>query len=639
MKKILLSTLLALTCCVFAQAQFYTEDFEAGLPADWMIEGGFTITDADAIASQYFTPGAHTQFVGTNDDALGNGGDASGRVTTGEIDLTMATDAIFLFFESYFVNGDYQGADETAKIYASTDAGATWDEIYNLEISGDWQEIGVDIGQFAGQTVWLQFEYADGGGWNWGWCIDDIRIEEPPARDASFEYINQEAFFTGGLVGAEIIPGGVIRNNGGETITSVDLNWSDGTNTVTETISGLNIGFGEIAPIESTTPFSIVDGTTSISLSISNVNGLGDDGNPANDDGGSFNVTSVTPQHNKGVLVEEATGTWCPWCPRGEVFLQGMINRYPGYFVGVAVHNQDPMVLAEYDDGLTSLPGFTGFPSVAFNRAQILDPSAIEAPFLDAMDIAPPAELEVGAAIDGANIDISVTAEFLDDVNEAHTFQVIISENGLTGTGNQWNQANNYAGGGVGPMGGYEFLPSSVPASMMVYDHVGRALLSGDFDGVDGSLPDVAEAGDVVGYVFPTYEIPAGFNMDNLYIIGTLLNADGEVVNVMEVSIDEAVANGIFVNSADEEFNHEMLTVYPNPFSGVTNVQLVLENTEEVSMFVYNSVGQLVAQRDYGQLSGAQILPFDGSQLSEGMYQFHIKVGDELATERVFLNK
>lgn len=631
--------LVAVMCCTYAQAQFFTEDFESGVPAGWEADGGWQLGDADALTSQYFIPTSNaTQFMGTNDDALGNGGDASGRITTAEIDLSMATGSLFLFFDSYFVNGDYQGADETAKIYASTDGGMNWNEIYNLEISGDWQEIGVDIAQFAGQTVWFQFEYADGGGWNWGWCIDNIRIEEPPARDASFEYVNQEGFLSGGLVGSQFYPGGVIKSNGGDVITSVDLTWSDGTNTNTETITGLDLSFGEIAPVESSTLYTVVDGNSTISLTISNVNGLGDDGNTDND-AGSFEVTSVTPQYNKGVLVEEATGTWCPWCPRGDVFLNIMDKRYPGYFVGVAVHNEDPMVVTEYDDGVTSFPGFTGFPSVVFNREGILDPSAIEGPFLQELALAPPAEIEVGAAMDGSNIDISVTAEFLQDVNEEYTFQAIIIEDGVTGTGAAWNQANSYAGGGPGPMGGYEFLPSSVPASIMVYNHVGRALLSGEYAGAAGSLPASAVAGDVHGYVFPTYTIPSDFNMDNVHIVGVLLNASGEVENVMEVSIDEAVANGIYVNSADEVFNHEMMTVYPNPFSGVTNVQLVLENTEEVSMMVYNSIGQLVAQRNYGQLSGAQILPFDGTELNEGMYQLHVKVGDVLATERVYLTK
>ncbi|MEM6967688.1 MAG: hypothetical protein AAF573_23200, partial [Bacteroidota bacterium] len=50
-------------CCAFSMsAQYFTEDFEGGLPTDWTLEGAMQLTDAAGIASQYFNPGAHTQF-------------------------------------------------------------------------------------------------------------------------------------------------------------------------------------------------------------------------------------------------------------------------------------------------------------------------------------------------------------------------------------------------------------------------------------------------------------------------------------------------------------------------------------------------------------------------------------------------
>lgn len=71
------------------------------------------------------------------------------------------------------------------------------------------------------------------------------------------------------------------------------------------------------------------------------------------------------------MLAEEATGTWCTWCPRGAVFMAKMKEDYPDDFIGIAVHNQDPMTLTSYNTGLTNLPGFSGFPSVVVRR-QIL---------------------------------------------------------------------------------------------------------------------------------------------------------------------------------------------------------------------------------------------------------------------------
>ena len=52
------------------------------------------------------------------------------------------------------------------------------------------------------------------------------------------------------------------------------------------------------------------------------------------------------------VVGEEATGTWCGWCPRGAVALNWMDHDYEGYWQGIAVHNGDPMSDADYDNGL-----------------------------------------------------------------------------------------------------------------------------------------------------------------------------------------------------------------------------------------------------------------------------------------------
>ncbi|MCB0517497.1 MAG: Omp28-related outer membrane protein [Lewinellaceae bacterium] len=644
MKNFLLLLLPALFLCFTAEAQtvYFSEDFESGFPADWTKDGEWELTDAAGASSQYFAPAAHTMFMAFNDDAIVNGTGQKGRVETGPIDLAGASGTLVLYFESFFVNGDFQGLDETAKVYASTDDGATWEEIFNLESSGPWQEIGTVLPDYAGQTIRLAFEYDDGNQWNYGWCFDDVRISSPSVtRDGKFSYLNEEEFFAGGLVGVEVYPGGAIINNGVETIESVDLTWSDGNSTNTETITGLNIGFGETGLIESTIPFVIVDGSTDITVSISNVNGMGDDEDVSNDEGGTFTVSSVNPHPDKGVLVEEATGTWCQWCPRGAVFLEGMTHRYPGHFVGIAVHNQDPMVLAAYNTGITGFPDFPGFPSVVFNRVEILDPSEIEEPFLQEVTLAPPARLGVGAEFDDATrkLTVSVDAEFLESVGAGYKLNAILIEDGVTGTASTYDQINAYSGGGNGPMGGYELLPGAVPASMMVYDHVGRALLGG-FNGATGSLPDAAEEDDHFGFTFTTYTIPATYNLDNIHIIGVLMDDQGYVVNVKSVTLDEAIENGLFVETASNEvFSHEAVSVSPNPFSDVTNINVNLANTANVTVQVYDAVGKLVVEKDYGQLSGANVLPFNATTLNNGMYFIHVRMDDVLATQRVMLTR
>jgi hypothetical protein len=637
MKKYLLFLMVFSSLVASAQTVYYTQDFESGFPADWMMTGQWEIGTNTTISSQYFAPAAHTTFMGINDDALGNGVVGKGRVTTGPIDLTAATGNLVLYFDSYFINGDYQGANETSKISVSTDAGATWTEIYNLEISGAWQEVGVLLGDaYSGQTIQLAFDYDDGNGWNYGWCFDNVKLSSPSVvRDAAVEYLNEESFVSGALPGAVVYPGLGIKNNGVETITSLDLVWTDGTNTNTETITGLDIAFGATALFKSTTPYIMGNSNANITVSVKNINGMGAD-EAVDNDGDSFSLTVVTPNADKAVVVEEATGTWCQWCPRGAVFLDLMTRRFGEHFVGIAVHNNDPMVLAAYDTGL----GITSFPSVKLNRVSTLDPSEIEGPFLADVVNAPPAKLSVGATYDDATrlLQVSVGADFAQDLGAGYKLNAVIIEDDVTGTGTSYNQINAYSGGGPGPMGGYEVLPSSVPAAQMVYDHVGRALLGG-FGGAAGSLPDAITAGKVVGYFFPDYTIPGSYDADNIHIVAMLINPTGQIVNAKSVSIADAVANGPFVSSTKETINNDLINISPNPFSSTANVSLTLEASSEVSMRVFDAVGKLVQEKNFGQVSGTQTLKVDGKELENGMYFIQVRVNDTIATKRVVLEK
>ena len=553
-------------------------------------------------------------------------------MTTGVIDLTAVTGDVVISMESYFINGDYD-ADETAKIFASLDMGVTWEEVSDVPAS-TWGRVGV-LFPYSGQEVMIAFEYDDGDGWNYGWCIDDILIEDAPGREAAWAYWNEESYFSGGFVGGKGTIGGVITNNGTEPITSVDLTYSDGTNSTTETITGLNVAYNTSAPIQASSEFTLAAGTTTFSVSIGNVNGMGDDEDTSNDAGDDISITTVTPNPDRGVLVEEATGTWCPWCTRGTVFVEGLTKRYPERFVGVAVHNGDPMTVDEYDTGIGALIG--GYPSSVVERGTDTDPSALEAPFAAAVQQAPPARLGVGAVNDGGQLTVSIDAEFLQDVPAGYKLAAILIENGVTGTGSGFNQANAYGGGANGPMGGFELVGGTIAAADITYNHVGRALIGG-WNGDANSITSAMTTGDHVGYDFPAYTVGADINLDNSYIIGVILNASNKPVNAIEIPYAEAIDNGLFVGTKDV-FNHNAVSVYPNPFAETATINVSLESSAAVTVEVMNSVGQIVSRVDYGTLTGNQNLTLDGTKLNSGVYFVHVRINDVLATKRVTIAK
>ena len=65
----------------------------------------------------------------------------------------------------------------------------------------------------------------------------------------------------------------------------------------------------------------------------------------------------------KNVLVEELTGTWCQWCPRGVYYADSLCETYDN-IIFVAIHSSDPMS----NDDYYNASGLLGAPSANIGR-------------------------------------------------------------------------------------------------------------------------------------------------------------------------------------------------------------------------------------------------------------------------------
>ena len=508
---------------------------------------------------------------------------------------------------------------------------------WDIDLTNNSWKLSIDdneVGTFenANNSVASMNIFAYGGGTAVGYYfIDDIsyEYEEPnvPTWDASMKTVDVRPQ---GLTGQEVTIRGIVRNTGMNNINSFDVTWSDGTNEYTESFSGYDLATFEEGEFEHSTTYTLMEGNNSVEVTVSNPNGEMD--MFADNDTKVAEITGYTPAPGKRVVVEEATGTWCPWCPRGTVFMDRMTDAYPDHFIGIAVHNADPMEVEEYDAGLTSFPGFTGFPSVILDRTQVLDPSDIEQFLLPRLQEAPSAFISTDGDYDPGTGDmtINVHADFQTAVSGDWRLNVVIVEDGVTGTGSGYDQYNYYAGGNFGEMGGYENLPNPVPAAQMVYDHVGRAILAG-WAGQTSSLPSSIASGETHSYTF-SYNLPSTYDPNAVHVVAMLIAPNGEIDNSSSETIAELVTS-----NTTEVFRNDLAQVSPNPFSDFTEVRLNLEQAANVQMTVFNSIGEMVAHRDYGQLNGEMVLPFAAGNLESGMYFFHIQVDDTLITKKVQL--
>lgn len=253
----------------------------------------------------------------------------------------------------------------------------------------------------------------------------------------------------------------------------------------------------------------------------------------------------------KNVLVEELTGTWCQWCPRGIYYGDSLCQTHDNV-IFIAIHCSDPMA----NDTYYQASGLVGAPSANIGR-RFMDQETQTwfAKVEQESQIAPKANMNVVCDYNPATRQLTATviATALENMSGDYRFAVILTEDGVTGPAPSYNQSNSYSGGGHGPMGGYESLPNPIPAERIAYDHVGRELLC-DYGGLTGSFPTSLEAGSMASYDF-TYTLNEDYDYNYVRAIGLLIAPDGTVENAAKSAYlngDETAAP-LFTSAAKTE--------------------------------------------------------------------------------------
>lgn len=264
------------------------------------------------------------------------------------------------------------------------------------------------------------------------------------------------------------------------------------------------------------------------------------------------NAYSLTTMLSKDVylrvmVVEEATGAWCGYCVRGLVGMAYMRENYPDSFLGIGVHNGDEYVVSDYDYWMGHEAGIEGYPSAVVNRAKVIDPNSAEMEQnLKKMEPFTDVSMKLAAKA-GDDNKVKFTVELSSLVNQddaQYNMAFVVLEDKLP-----IRQANYYSGGSMGPMGGFEDLPSRCDIEI---DDVARAI----YPSVKGSgelVPAQITRGEVYTIeheaVLPTFA-----DGNNVWAAVLLINRNsGEIVQAAKVASIEGLATGIQQVSRDAE--------------------------------------------------------------------------------------
>jgi len=123
--------------------------------------------------------------------------------------------------------------------------------------------------------------------------------------------------------------------------------------------------------------------------------------------------------------------------------------------------------------------------------------------------------------------------------------------------------------------------------------------------------------------------------------VSGLVSRGGGVVS--QSGLFSFLAPGGYVTSAGVEENPVPLVFflwqnYPNPFNPSTTIRYALPDKSNVTLTVYNTLGQRVAQLVNGDMeAGHHQVQFDGSGLSSGVYFYRIQAGTFVETRRLLL--
>ena len=399
-----------------------------------------------------------------------------------------------------------------------------------------------------------------------------------------------------------------ITNNSAKPITQLTYSISvDGVNGAEKSLDlSSPIEPMETASIPYTTAFED-DGVHTVELNISKVNG---NTNINKHSSAEYSIIALEKSADRVSVVEEQTGTWCGWCPRGHVALDLLNKQLGDKVVTLAGHyangeaQVDPMnilgdnitsqaeAFADYGGVamiLSSLLGGGGLPGAMFDRVVAADPyvganttkgknGTYEYGATDLVNLLKegnPSEADFSMTAswaDDKNTDIKVDLTTTFNYNRFGSFPYgvafVLSENGMTGQGATWKQLNYYSKL-AGVNGASDFNNPDMAAWFKAgsyvsttYDNVVVQAWNplGDAAIVDKSKTDI-DKGEVIHFS-TTLKVNSDLiqNYNNLTLSALLVNLNSlAVVNAAKVVLGNCAAGIEDVNS---EANNNVVSRY-----------------------------------------------------------------------------
>lgn len=254
--------------------------------------------------------------------------------------------------------------------------------------------------------------------------------------------------------------------------------------------------------------------------------------------------------YDRNVVFEDATGTWCGWCPGGMEMLEYVKSRYYDRGITIGVHSGDALASATYA-GLVQ-DYVSGFPCVIVNRADTYTPTQALPTIKTVVDeymktfTSEPTFVKVELdtlRVDAKTMNVKAKTTFAIDVKNQYMLSFVLV--------NDWSkalkQSNYFAKGQQGnsiPMGDWNSKSTEV---LTRYTDVAEYITS--YPGIKNSLPAQCAAGEEYNYDLDM-DISGVGTRGRIVALVTDANT-GEIVNANQVRFGDWTA----VNEVNADSN------------------------------------------------------------------------------------
>lgn len=262
-------------------------------------------------------------------------------------------------------------------------------------------------------------------------------------------------------------------------------------------------------------------------------------------------------------LVEEFTGLWCGYCPRGFTGMELIGEMYGDDVVIICYHNDDGMAVTN-----TYPVSVSGFPSASINRNGVIDPYygsgnkdfGINDNVKQAMETVATGDINIGEVVynDDNTLTVSTQATFSKDIpNANYRIGYVLTANGLSDP--SWGQANYFKGQTSLIGTALEFwVNQGSYVYGLVYNDV--ALNVEGMKGVNNTLPKEIKFGEVYENEFTIkcqeiknlkkQDIP--FELDNAVLNFFIINnSTNRIINANKLHLGESGVKTIDRDSSD----------------------------------------------------------------------------------------